>query len=459
MKNRKVLKTTVGAVDADILQYTAGDDTLWDHELIEADCLATAAHVIMLSRLPVKPPLFTAQQCRQVLRELASMVVAARRGKFQIRMEDQDVHLAVERTLTEKLGEIGKNVHCGRSRNDLVATDIRIYARGQLLDLLTEMSVLAGAFVAFGKEHADVPMVGRTHLQPAMPSSVGLWATSLAESLLDDSVAVRAAWEVTNRCPLGAAAGYGVPLPLDRKLVAKLLGFSEPVQNVLYAVGSRGKVEAFILSALAQVMLTLSRFAQDVVLISMPEFGYLQLPEEYCTGSSIMPQKRNPDVFELIRSRAALVLSLQQAAQEIMRAAPSGYNRDVQDIKPLLMQGIRITRSTLGVVLKVLPVIKVNADALRAGFRPEVFATDRALDLVSEGVPFREAYYRVKGNIEHLTVQEDPVAAIRKKKHLGAPAGLNWAWFGKRIDEVAAFADKNRRILARIKKRLLSGAA
>lgn len=454
MKKKSVRRTTVGVVDEEVLRYTAGDDVLLDQELVEADCLATAAHVIMLSQLPIKPPLFTPRQCRQVIAELARIVRLARKGAFRITLEDQDVHLAVERTLTERLGDLGKNIHCARSRNDLVATDLRLYTRDQLLDVLTEMAALAGAFVGMAIESADVPMVGRTHLQPAMPSSVGLWASSFAEALLEDSIVIRAAYDVNNRCPLGAAAGYGVPLPLDRKGVAKRLGFAEPIHNVLHAVESRGKVESIVLSALSQVMLTLSRFAEDVILFSMPEFGYLTLPAEYFTGSSIMPQKRNPDVFELIRSRAALVASWQQACQEIMRAAPSGYNRDVQDTKALLMQGIRTTRATLGVLLKVVPKIEVNREALIAGFRPEVFATDAALDLVASGVPFRDAYHQVKANLSALGMQ-DPENALRKKTHEGAPGGLDFDGYKSRVQELASFAEKQRAFLSAAKRALL----
>jgi argininosuccinate lyase len=454
VKKKSIHRTTVGAVDEEVLQYTAGEDARLDLALVEADCLATAAHVIMLSRLSVRPPLFTRRQCRQVQLELARIARLARRGEFQIRLEDQDVHLAIERTLTERLGDIGKNVHCARSRNDLVAADLRLYAREQLLDVMTEMAALAGAFLLLGEEHKDLPMVGRTHLQPAMPSSVGLWATSFAESLLDDSVSVRAAYEVVNRCPLGAAAGYGVPLPIDRKLVARLLGFAEAIHNVLYAVGSRGKMEVTVLSALSQIMLTLSRFAEDIVLFSMPEFGDVILPEEYCTGSSIMPQKRNPDLFELVRSRAALVLSFQHAAEEIVRAAPSGYNRDVQDTKPLLLQGLSIVRASLRVLLKVVPAIRFNAHALTRGFRADVFATDHALELVSRGVPFRDAYHQVKAGLSELKA-EDPVAAIKKKTHWGAPAGLDFEWFRSRVAAAASFAETQRETLNARKRALL----
>ena len=347
MKNTNNRKTTVGVVSTEVLAFTAGKDVELDLVLAEADCLGSAAHVTMLSRMPVKPVLFSATECQQVVQALAEIASLARSGKFQIRLEDQDVHLAVERTLTQKLGELGKRIHTGRSRNDQVALDLRLYAREQILGAMEEAEELALVLLAFARRHRGVPMVGRTHMQPGMPSSVGLWASSFTEELTDGLQLLRTAYAINNRSPLGSAASYGVPLPINRKLVADLLAFDGPCHNVLYANNARGRVESIILGALSQVMLTLSRLAQDLMLFTMPEFAYFVLPAEYCTGSSIMPQKKNPDVLELVRAKTSRVAAAAEGVYALLKGLPTGYNRDLQEAKEPFMEGLATTRASL----------------------------------------------------------------------------------------------------------------
>lgn len=449
-------KTTVGEVDAEVLAYTAGQDRVLDLALVEADCFGTAAHVSMLARLPVKPALLTPADARAVVAELRGIVAAAAAGQFKISLEDQDVHLAVERRLTEKLGDLGKRVHVCRSRNDQVATDLRLYAKTRLLDAADAAAELAGTLIAFAKKHAKVPMVGRTHMQPAMPSSVGLWASAWAESLLDDLAMLRTAYELNDRCPLGSAASYGVPLPIDRRLTSDLLGFAAPVHNVLHANQARGKLESIILSALGQAMLTLSRLAQDLILFSMPEFGYFRLPAEFTTGSSIMPQKRNPDVPELLRAKAAKVLAYANLVAEIVRAAPSGYNRDLQETKAPFMEGFELAISSLRILNPLVAGLEVDAAALRRGFGPEVYATDRALELVAQGMPFRDAYHQVKANLDQLAGY-DPDAALAAKRHLGAPLGLDFKALAGQARAAARWAAGERKRYAAKRAALLGG--
>ena len=341
---------------------------------------------------------------------------------------DQDVHLAVERTLTKELGEVGKKIHTGRSRNDQIALDLRIYAREQLLDIMGAAVTLAEVLTRIGKKHQKVPMVGRTHMQKAMPSSVGVWATAFAEGLLDDLQLLQTAYELNNRSPLGSAAGYGVPLPIDRAFTSKALGFSAPVHNVAYAVNARGKLESTILFACSQTMITLSRSAQDLMLYTMPEFGYFTLPKAFCTGSSIMPNKNNPDVMELMRAKSSVVLSHANTAANIVNAAPTGYNRDLQESKEPFLEGLAVTLSSLKILAPCLEQMVVNRDALLAGFSPDVFATDRAIELVGQGMPFRDAYHHVKNNLDELEAV-DPVEAIAKKTHLGTTAGLDFSFY------------------------------
>ncbi len=428
----KTEKTITGDVDPDVLDYTVGDDPALDMDLIRWDCLGTAAHVTMLSEMPVTPPVVTKDEAAQVRAALATVVADK---SFVVREQDQDVHMAVETRLTEMLGDLGKKIHTGRSRNDQVAVDVRLHIKDQILGLEGELADLATALVAFGKAHDRLPMVGRTHLQPAMPSSVGVWATGHAEMILDQVANLEAAYKMNDACPLGSAAGYGVPLPLNRQRTSDLLGFARPMHNVFGASMGRGEDEAALLSALAQLMAVLSRLAQDMIIFSMPEFGYFTLPRAYCTGSSIMPQKYNPDVLELVRSKTAQVLGLATAALSMLHAMPGGYNRDLQDCKGLYMKGLAITRTTLRILAKFVQGMGVDEAKLRAGFIPGVFATDVALRKVAAGTPWREAYHQVRDNLEALAT-EDADAAVAAKTHTGATAGLDYALYEARIQEL-----------------------
>lgn len=430
-------KTTVGHIHAEVLAFTAGRDVVLDHALVEADCIGSAAHVTMLAEMPVEPPLFPSAALPQVIQELVSIIREAREGTFDITLQDQDVHLAVERTLTERCGDLGRIIHTARSRNDQVAVDLRLYAKQQLLDLMDELLALAGALRDFAERHATVPMVGRTHMQPAMPSSVGGWASSYIDSLLDDMELLQAGYRLNDQCPLGAAAGYGVPLPVNRERTAVLLGFARPVYNVIHAINARGKLESILLGALSQVLLTCSRLAQDLMLYTMPEFSYFSLPPEYCTGSSIMPQKRNPDVLELVRAKASRVMGQAVSVYEIVKGAPSGYNRDLQEAKEPFLEGFSTSRSCLRILALLIKGLDVNEAALLKGFTPDVFATDRTLELVGKGMPFRDAYHHVKAHLDELAGM-DPHIAVDAKTHLGAPAGVDYAFYAQQLDSAAA---------------------
>jgi len=437
-------KTIVGDIDREVLAFTAGKDPALDAALVEADCIGTAAHVTMLSGIEVRPRLMGVRQRKDVIAALVGIMRRARRGKFDITEDDQDVHLAVERVLTRKLGAVGKKVHFARSRNDQVAVDMRLYAKENLLQCFDEVYTLAAALLKFARRHAKLPMVGRTHMQPAMPSSVGLWASSCVESLLDDNDLLVAAYDLNDCCPLGAAAGYGMPVPVDRNLTARLLGFKAPVHNVLHAAGARGKCELAILSAMSQVMITLSRLASDIMLYSMPEFGCFELPAEYCTGSSIMPQKKNPDVLELVRARSARVTAHAAAVAGVLNGLPGGYNRDLQETKEPFMEGVVTTRACLRIMGLLVGGLVPNKKALLAGFSPGVFATDEVARLVLEGMSFRDAYDRVKTGLAGLS-DADPAEAIARKTHVGGTAGLDFAGYAGRLSAAKRFVLSRRR--------------
>lgn len=422
----KTRKTIVGSIDPEVLAFTVGKDPAYDLLLAEVDCIGSAAHVTMLSKLALKRRLYSAAEARRVVETLVGIIQQSRRGALKITADDQDIHMAVERILTEKLGVLGRRLHTARSRNDQVALDVRLYAKRQFLDMMDSMESLAATLLTLARKHRHLPMVGRTHLQPAMPSSIALWAGAHAEALADDAGLVRAAYDYNDRCPLGSAAGYGVSLPIDRNLTSRLLGFREPVHTVLHASNARGKCEYAIVSSLSAVMLTLSRLSEDLILYSMPEFGYFKLPAAYCTGSSIMPQKRNPDVMELIRARTGNVLASVMAVGSIVKGLPTGYSRDLQETKPHLIESLETTRASVRILDRVIAQIEVDQAALIRGFSPGVFATDRALDLVAGGMPFRDAYDQVKTELNSLA-NENPVRSLDRKKHLGAPGAVDFA--------------------------------
>ncbi len=417
-------------LDREIERFTVGDDYLLDRRLIPADAVASIAHAEMLSSIGI----LTSGEFEDLKRELVRIIEDTRQGKFTVKLEDEDCHTAIENRLTSVVGEVGKKIHTGRSRNDQVIAAIRLYAREFLLDFLNYSLELAESLVRFAEQEKDTPMMGRTHMQIAMPSSVGLWAASYAEQLLDDLSIVRNAYQINNMCPLGSAASYGVPLPLDRKMVSDLLAFEKVQNNVLYVNNSRGKVESILLNAVEQVMLTLSKLAQDLILFSMSEFSYFTLPEEICTGSSIMPQKRNPGMLELIRAKTATVSALNMQVKGIIRGLPSGYNRDFQETKRAFMEGCDIGISSVRIMNLTISKLKVNREKIVKAFKAEIFATDRALELVKEGMPFRDAYREVGLNLEKLR-DYDPMEVIKTRTYQGATGNLKLDLAKRGIEE------------------------
>ena len=374
-------------LDALIERFTVGDDYQLDSALVAADCVASLAHATMLAAIEVITP----GDLEELRTALLAALEQAEAGTFVIERADEDGHTALERFLTRHTAA-GARIHTGRSRNDQVMAALRLYGRDALTALQSLVLDLADALLGFAADHERRSMPGRTHTQVAMPSTLGLWAAAFAEELLDDLALLETCYRLTNRSPLGSAAGYGVPLPLDREQVAALLGCDGPVHNVLAAANSRGKLEAVTLDALDQVAMTLSRLAQDLILFSLPEFGYVTLPVELCTGSSIMPHKRNPDGLELVRARAATVSGLAGAVKGIVRNLPSGYHRDLQETKRPYLQGLEMVAGQLRVMALTVDRLQVDDAALERALTPELFATEEAFALVRGGMAFRDAY-------------------------------------------------------------------
>ena len=407
------------SLDALVEAFTVGEDYRLDARLVNADCVASMAHARMLEGIGILAP----EEAGRLVRELARIIQLNGKGEFVIRRSDEDVHTAIENHLEAAIGEAGRKIHTGRSRNDQVLAALRLWSRGFLFAFHAAGASLVDQLLRLAAEHEATPMPGRTHLQTAMPSSVGLWAAAWAEELLDDLSLVRHAFGLLDCSPLGSAASYGVPLPLDREKVADLLGFARVQNNVLYANDSRGKLEAIALEAVEHTVLTLSRLAQDLVLFSLPEFGYFTLPAELCSGSSIMPQKRNPDGLELVRGKAATISAHLLSMKAVLRALPSGYNRDLQETKGPYFRGCEDGLGCVRIMELTVRRLSVNTEALRRGFTPEIFATDRALDLVAKGTPFRDAYREVGRSLEALAAS-DPREALTRRKSTGTTGNL-----------------------------------
>jgi len=416
-------------LEPEIERFTVGEDYLLDRDLVRADVAGSAAHATMLAKVG----LLTAKERDRLLGGLRSVLKDLAGGKFSITPSQEDVHTAVEEYLTDRLGDLGKKLHTGRSRNDQVLLDLRLWGKEQLHALVERAVALVRALEAFAKKHEFVPMPGRTHMQVAMPSSLGLWAGAAAEALLDDLELLKAAHTLSDQSPLGSGAAYGSALPLDRQAVADLLGFAKVQNNVLYCANSRGKAELAILAACGQVMLDLARLATDLMIGSMPEFGYFRIPKELCTGSSMMPQKRNPCGLELVRAKAAGVLAREHEVAAILRALPSGYNRDFQETKGPFMRGVEATLGSLRIMVITFERLEVVEENLRKGFIPEIYATDRTLELVGEGMPFRDAYREVAAHLDELA-SRDPVENLKKKTLQGGPGNLGLKELAKRAD-------------------------
>lgn len=420
-------------LDTLIERFTVGNDYILDQDLVSADCTATCAHVFMLAEIGILSDA-DAESIKDVLLEIISLHGD---GHFPIRRQDEDVHTAIETFLTEKLGDLGKRVHTGRSRNDQVQTALRLWMRDMLIKIVDAGVSLTETVYDFARNHEKTPMPGRTHMQIAMPSTVGLWAAAYGEELADECRHIESVLRLIDQCPLGSAASYGVPLPLNRKYTADALGFSRVQNNVLYANNSRGKFESIIIDSLDYIALTLSKAAQDLMLFSLPEFGYMELPKELCSGSSIMPQKRNPDGLELMRSKAGLVSGYSAAVKNIIRSLPSGYNRDFQDTKEPLFKAAELVMQMIQVMELSFSKLKVHEDRLTESLTPELYATDIALDYVRQGMSFREAYKKSGADPESWKVQ-DPQTVIERRSSEGSPGNLQLELLHERAEELAA---------------------
>ena len=383
-------------VDKEIERFTVGKDRVMDIYLAKYDVLGSMAHITMLETVG----LLTKTELRPLLDALKKIYELAENDAFVIEEGVEDVHSQVELMLTRSLGDIGKKIHSGRSRNDQVLLDLKLFTRAQIQALVTIISDLTDTLITLSERYKDVLMPGYTHLQVAMPSSFGLWFGAYAESFVDDLQLLQAAYKICNRNPLGSAAGYGSSFPLNRSLTTELLGFDSMNYNVVYAQMGRGKMERTVSFALAGIAATLAKLTSDACLFSSQNFGFLKLPDAYTTGSSIMPHKKNPDVFELTRAKCNIIQGLPQQITLINANLPSGYFRDYQMMKEIFLPSFGELKDCLLMVTRMMSEISVNEHILDDEKYTPMFSVEEVNRLVTEGVPFRDAYRKVGLAIE-----------------------------------------------------------
>jgi len=380
-----------------IIEFTSGKDRKTDLHLTKWDIVGSMAHVIMLHDVG----LIANEEKNDMLKALHSLFVWDEKGGLVIENDVEDIHSQIEKEMASILGTTGKKIHTGRSRNDQVLVDIRLYTREEIDRLAGLISRLFEKFQSLSEQYREILLPGYTHMQPAMVSSFGLWFGAYAECLSDDLKLLSGARALNNRNPLGTAAGFGTTLPLNRKLTSELLEFDDLLYNSAYASLSRGKVELAIASALASLAQTLSRFSMDICLYMSAEFRFIDFPDEYVTGSSIMPQKRNPDVFELIRGRSNLIQTLPGQVAMLTSNLPSGYNRDLQLLKQLMFDAFSELQESIEIMLLMLNNIKVRKNITENPLYNTIFSTEEVNRLVRQGIPFRDAYKAVSDMVKN----------------------------------------------------------
>ena len=441
------------ALDQVVERFTVGRDPELDLRLTAHDALGSAAHARMLARIGV----LQADELAALTAELAQIVDEARAGRFCIPQALEDCHTAIETRLTERLGQTGKRIHTGRSRNDQVIAALRLWAREALLDVAALTLDLADQLADLAQAHQQVSVPGYTHTRQAMPSTMGLLLGAHAETLLDAMPWLRAAHGHLNRSPLGSASGYGVSLPLDRQYVADLLGMDSVQANTLAVQNDRGKTELLVLGAALTPALDMGRLASDLIWFSSEDLGYVRLGHQVTTGSSIMPQKRNPDVLELIRASVARVRARHAEIGAVFSPLPSGYHRDLQLTKEPFVEGMQICLDVLAAMQPALASLEVDPAACRAAMQRAIGATDVVFARVAAGQPFRAAYKEVAADPAGA-VSGDPAELWRQRTHLGAPGALDLDPARQRCAAERGWVQEQRQRVAEVWRDLLGSS-
>ncbi len=426
-------------LDAVVARLTVGRDPELDLRLVAHDALASAAHAVMLTKIGV----LSEGELAALKRELAAIARDARAAEFEIDPADEDGHTAIENRLTERLGDAGRKIHTGRSRNDQVLAAVRLWGREALLGIHAEAATLIERLASAADRHREVGMPGYSHTRQAMATTLGHWLAAHADSLLDDLPWLERAYAHLNRSPLGSASGFGVALELDRHLVAELLRFDSVQLNTLAVQNDRGKSEWLALGAALAVANDLGRLASDLIWLSSDELGFVRLPDQLTTGSSIMPQKRNPDVLELIRAAAAALRGRHAEIGNIYSALASGYHRDLQLTKAPFLEGLVQVGDLLQATTAVIDGLEVDAQRCRQALQPATAATDALYERVSRGEPFRAAYRAVAQDPDGAVGSATP-DAWTARTHAGAPGALDTSSYRSGIERARAFEDAER---------------
>ena len=381
-----------GIAATDVVEaFTVGDDRILDRKLAKYDVIGSKAHIKMLESIG----LLTSEELSVLSSALDDIAASIDEGSFVLEDDVEDIHSQVELLLTRRLGDVGKKIHSGRSRNDQVLVDVKLFLRDSLLAVRSEVLELFGKLQALSEKHKDVLLPGYTHAQIAMPSSFGLWFGAYAEALVNDMYMLGGAYKVVNRNPLGSAAGYGNSFPLDRAMTTELLGFASPDYNSVAAQLSRGKAERCVASAIGSVALTLNKFASDCCQYMCPNFGFIHFPDSLTTGSSIMPHKKNPDVWEMVRGKCNIILSKENEISLLCSNMPHGYHREYQLLKDILFPALELMHSCLGMTSYMLDYIEVNENILENHLYDYLFTVEEVNRRVLDGTPFRDAYRQV----------------------------------------------------------------
>lgn len=402
----------------EVERFTVGQDQVMDMYLAKFDVLGSLAHTRMLQSIG----LLTEGELKSLSAELKDIYARIESGEFKVEAGVEDIHSQVELELTKKLGETGKKIHSGRSRNDQVLVDIKLYLRYEIAQVVETVKPLFALLLEQSEKYKGQLLPGYTHFQLAMPSSFGLWFGAYAESLVDDLITLEAAYRVVNKNPLGSAAGYGSSFPLNRTMTTNLLGFDDLNYNVVYAQMGRGKTERIVASALSNIAVTIGKLAMDAVLFMNQNFGFISFPDELTTGSSIMPHKKNPDVFELIRARASQLMALPNDIALLTNNLPSGYHRDMQLLKEKLFPAIQDLKDCLNMMHLMLANVKVKQNILSDDQYKFLFSVEEVNKLVLSGMPFRDAYKKIGMDIEQGNY--NPAKAV-KHTHEGSIGNLN----------------------------------
>lgn len=374
-----------------IEHFETKDDLLCDQKLIPYDVYGSLAHAKMLCKINI----LTKEELHNLEKGLKEILELNKEGKFILEEGDEDIHTKIENFLTEKYGEVGKKIHTARSRNDQVLTAMRLFSKAEIEKIHKEIAVLINIFKTFQENYGNLPMPGYTHMQKAMPTTIGMWIGSFIDSLEDDSKTLHAAYDLLDQSPLGSAAGFGVHIKLDRKYSADLLNFKRVQENPIYCQQTRGKFEAAVLAAFVQILMTINKFASDILLFTTQEFNYFTASGEVTTGSSIMPQKKNLDLAELLRSKVHLVLGHYTQIISLNTNLISGYNRDYQESKKPFMESIEITLQSIQALQILVQNLTPNKEVLKNAMTEDLYATEEALNMVLKGESFRNAYQKV----------------------------------------------------------------